>query len=62
MKELENYYGRLFTKYQLTAKEREIAEKVPSITKRITAFAVEQLLKKKTNCQTMLITVEPACF
>lgn len=27
MKELENYYGRLFTKYQLTAKEREIAEK-----------------------------------
>lgn len=34
MKELENYYGRLFTKYQLTAKEREIAEKVPSITKK----------------------------
>ncbi|CYY22433.1 superfamily II DNA/RNA helicase [Streptococcus suis] len=38
MKELENYYGRLFTKYQLTAKEREIAEKVPSITKKNNCF------------------------
>ncbi|WP_170243043.1 helicase-related protein [Streptococcus suis] len=32
MKELENYYGRLFTKYQLTAEERQAAQTLPSMT------------------------------
>lgn len=38
MKELEHYYGRLFTKYQLTPAEREKAEKLSSITDKNACF------------------------
>ncbi|HFR3539505.1 TPA: DEAD/DEAH box helicase [Streptococcus suis] len=38
MKELENYYGRLFTKYQLTSAEREKAEKLSSVTDKNACF------------------------
>lgn len=38
MKELENYYGRLFTKYQLTPAEREKAEKLSSVTDKNACF------------------------
>ncbi|HEL9645821.1 DEAD/DEAH box helicase [Streptococcus suis] len=38
MKELEHYYGRLFTKYQLTATEREKAVKISSITNKNACF------------------------
>ncbi|HFU4450238.1 TPA: DEAD/DEAH box helicase [Streptococcus suis] len=38
MKELENYYGRLFTKYQLTPAEREKAEKLFSVTDKNACF------------------------
>ncbi|HEL9634402.1 TPA: DEAD/DEAH box helicase [Streptococcus suis] len=38
MKELEHYYGRLFTKYQLTPAEREKAEKLSSVTDKNACF------------------------
>ncbi|MGQ7462992.1 DEAD/DEAH box helicase [Streptococcus suis] len=38
MKELEHYYGRLFTKYQLTPEEREKAEKLSSVTDKNACF------------------------
>ncbi|HFI0256805.1 TPA: DEAD/DEAH box helicase [Streptococcus suis] len=38
MKELENYYGRLFTKYQLTASEREKAVNISSLTENKVCF------------------------
>ncbi|NQN88295.1 DEAD/DEAH box helicase [Streptococcus suis] len=38
MKELEHYYGRLFTKYQLTAEEREKAVSIPSVVEKNACF------------------------
>ncbi|HFU3730402.1 TPA: DEAD/DEAH box helicase [Streptococcus suis] len=38
MKELEDYYGRLFTKYQLTAEEREKAVSIPSVVEKNACF------------------------
>ncbi|HEM3696831.1 TPA: DEAD/DEAH box helicase [Streptococcus suis] len=38
MKELEDYYGRLFTKYQLTAEERERAVSIPSVIEKNACF------------------------
>ncbi len=38
MKELEHYYGRLFTKYQLTAEERENAVSIVSYTEKNACF------------------------
>ncbi|MEG3310692.1 DEAD/DEAH box helicase [Streptococcus sp. SS-4456] len=38
MKELENYFGRLFTKYQLTPAEREKAEKLSSVSEKNACF------------------------
>ncbi|HFI0467895.1 TPA: DEAD/DEAH box helicase [Streptococcus suis] len=38
MKELEDYYGRLFTKYQLTAEEREKAVSIASFSEKNACF------------------------
>ncbi|HFI0135881.1 TPA: DEAD/DEAH box helicase [Streptococcus suis] len=38
MKELEHYYGRLFTKYQLTAEEREKAVSISSVVEKKACF------------------------
>ncbi|HFU3983800.1 TPA: DEAD/DEAH box helicase [Streptococcus suis] len=38
MKELEDYYGRLFTKYQLTAEERERAVSIASFAEKKACF------------------------
>ncbi|HFI0219271.1 TPA: DEAD/DEAH box helicase [Streptococcus suis] len=38
MKELEDYYGRLFTKYQLTAEEREKAVSIASVAEKNACF------------------------
>ncbi|HFI0716457.1 TPA: DEAD/DEAH box helicase [Streptococcus suis] len=38
MKELEDYYGRLFTKYQLTAEERDKAVSIPSVVEKNACF------------------------
>lgn len=38
MKELQDYYGRLFTKYQLTEEERRLAQILPSMTENRTCF------------------------
>ncbi|HFI0639599.1 TPA: DEAD/DEAH box helicase [Streptococcus suis] len=38
MKELEHYYGRLFTKYQLTAEEREKAVSIASFSEKKACF------------------------
>ncbi|WP_156010111.1 DEAD/DEAH box helicase [Streptococcus ruminantium] len=38
MNELQDYYGRLFTRNQLTAVERERAQIIPSITEKKTCF------------------------
>ena len=38
MNELENYHGRLFTKYQLTSEEREKAKTISSVVGKNSCF------------------------
>lgn len=45
MNEREDYYGRLFTKYQLTAEEREKAERLASQTDRQACFRCGSLFE-----------------
>lgn len=49
MKELENYYGRLFTKYQLTSAEREKAEKLSSVTDKNACFRCGTTLEEENK-------------
>ncbi|HFI0264820.1 TPA: DEAD/DEAH box helicase [Streptococcus suis] len=62
MKELEDYYGRLFTKYQLTAEERERAVSIASFSEKKacfrcgTAFEEENKLPNEaTYCRACLL-------